>query len=47
VDILVTRELRETLDPRFVLRELPPAEVRGIAEPVAIYAVEGFQEKKP
>ncbi len=44
VDILVTREVQETLDPRFRLRALPPAELRGIAEPVAIFAVEGFQE---
>jgi class 3 adenylate cyclase len=44
VDILVTRELRQTLDPRFVLRELQPAEVRGIAEPVDIFAVERFSE---
>lgn len=44
VDILVTRELRETLDPRFILLELPPAEVRGIAEPVGIFAVEDFRE---
>ena len=43
-DILVTRELKETLDPRFRLRALPPAELRGIVEPVAIFAVEGFQE---
>jgi len=42
VGILVTRELRETLDPRFRVRELPPAEVRGIAEPVGIFAVEGI-----
>ena len=39
-DILVTRELRETLDDRFLLRELPPAELRGIAAPVGIFAVE-------
>ncbi len=43
VDILVTRELRETLDPRFILRELPPAEVRGIDEPVGTFAVENFK----
>ncbi len=43
-DILVTRELRETLDPRFTIRELPPADVRGIAEPVGIFAVEDFRE---
>jgi adenylate cyclase len=44
VDILVTRELRDALDPRFRLRALPPEEVRGITEPVAIFAVDGFQE---
>ncbi len=44
MDILVTREVRETLDPRFVVRELPPAEVRGIAEPVLIFAVESFSK---
>jgi len=43
-DILVTRELQETLDPRFRLRELPPAEVRGIAEPVGIFAVDGMEQ---
>jgi adenylate cyclase len=43
-DILVTRELRKDLDPRFILREFPPAEVRGIAEPVGIFAVDGFAE---
>jgi adenylate cyclase len=43
-DILVTRELREWLDPRFRLRELPPADVRGIAEPVAIFAVDGYRD---
>jgi adenylate cyclase len=42
VEVLVTRELRETLDPRFRLRELPPADVRGIAEPVGIFAVESY-----
>jgi adenylate cyclase len=45
VDILLTREVREKLDPRFRLRELPPAEVRGIAEPVAIYALEGIESQ--
>ena len=41
VDILVTGDLRQTLDPRFGLRELPPAELRGVAQPVVIFAVEG------
>jgi len=42
VDILVTRAVRDHLDPRFTLEELPATEVRGIAEPVAIYAATGF-----
>lgn len=44
VDVLVTREVRDGLDPRFRLRELPPADLRGIVEPVAIFAVEGLRE---
>jgi class 3 adenylate cyclase len=43
-DILATREVCNDLDPRFVLREFPPAEVRGIAEPVAIFAVDHIEE---
>ncbi|MBW2290568.1 MAG: adenylate/guanylate cyclase domain-containing protein [Deltaproteobacteria bacterium] len=42
-DILVTRELQQSLDPRFRLREFPPADIRGIAEPVGIYAVDGLE----
>jgi adenylate cyclase len=42
-DIIVTEAVRETLDPRFVLRELPPTEVKGIAKPIAIHAVERFE----
>jgi class 3 adenylate cyclase len=42
VDILVTRPVRDALDPRFSLRALPSAEVKGIAEPVEIFAVAGF-----
>jgi adenylate cyclase len=45
VGILLTEEVREKLDPRFALRRLPPAEVRGVAEPVAIFAVEGLKEE--
>lgn len=42
VDILVTEALREQLDPHFVLRPMPAEEVKGIAEPVVTYAVEGL-----
>lgn len=43
-DILVTDAVREALDPRFALRPLAPVPVRGIAEPVATWAVQGFRE---
>jgi class 3 adenylate cyclase len=43
VDILLTRAVQQTLDPRFALRSLPPAEVRGVADPVVIYAAEAFE----
>ena len=41
-DILLTGAVRVLLDPRFQLRELPATEVRGIAEPVPIFAADGF-----
>ncbi len=43
VDILLTAVVRETLDPRFKLRELPATPVRGVAEPVVIFAAESFE----
>ena len=42
VDILLTRAVQQTLDSRFKLRELPPTEVRGVADPVAIFAAAEF-----
>ena len=42
-DILATREVRELADSRFLLRELPPAELRGLRRPVQTFALEGFQ----
>jgi len=41
-DILVTSEVQKELDPRFSLRPLPLADVRGISEPVATFAVERY-----
>ncbi len=41
-DLIVTEAVRSALDPRFELRELPASELRGFAEPVGLYAVEGF-----
>jgi adenylate cyclase len=42
VDILATEPVRAAVDPRFALRALAPAALRGIAEPVQIWAVEDF-----
>jgi adenylate cyclase len=42
VGVLVTREVRDAIDPRFSLRELPPALAPGVSGPVVTYAVEGF-----
>jgi class 3 adenylate cyclase len=46
-DILITTAVRETLDARFALRELPAAAVAGISEPVVTYAVEGVLPSDP
>lgn len=45
-DILVTGALRAALAPQFVLRELPPAELRGIAEPVSLFAVDRYERDR-
>lgn len=42
VDLILTEAVRAALDPRFELRLLPPSELRGFAEPIALYAVERF-----
>jgi class 3 adenylate cyclase len=39
VDVLITAAAQKALDPRFPLRALPPAELKGIAEPVATFAL--------
>ncbi len=41
VDVLVTANVRATLDGQIRLRELPPAHLKGVDAPVAIWAVEG------
>jgi len=43
-DILITASVREGLDPRFVLEELPARTVRGVSEPVVTYAVREFRD---
>jgi adenylate cyclase len=42
--IIVTAALEETLDPRFQLRALPATRVKGVAEPLSLYAVDGFAD---
>jgi class 3 adenylate cyclase len=42
VDILITRAVRDALDPRFTLREMPPITAKGVSEPVVTFAVEKF-----
>jgi len=39
--ILVTDGVRAALDEQIVLRVLPPARLKGVAAPIAIWAVEG------
>jgi adenylate cyclase len=43
-NIIVTQTLKETLDPRFRLRQLPDTSVKGIEKPLVIYAVDSFEE---
>jgi adenylate cyclase len=41
-DVLVTADVRAALDPRFRLREMPPASVKGVVEPIVAWAVDAF-----
>ena len=43
VDILIGAEVRPALDGRFEVRDLPPEQVKGKAEPIDTFAVEGFR----
>ncbi len=42
VDILLTEDVRAQLEPRFALREMPPAEVKGFKDKVRTFALTGF-----
>jgi len=42
-DLLLTEEVKAGLDPRFVLKEVPAAELKGIEGPVRLWAIEGVQ----
>ncbi len=41
-EILVTASVKAALDPRFILRELPPVRAPGVRDPIATFALEGF-----
>ena len=43
VDILISADVRSALDGRFQVRELAPEHVKGKAEPIVTFAVEGFR----
>jgi len=43
-DILLTETVREKLDPRFELKAMPAATVKGIAQPVLTYALLGGRQ---
>ncbi len=42
VDVLVTAAVVDALDARFAVRPMPAAEVKGVARPLATWAVDGF-----
>ncbi len=44
VAILVSAEVRSSLDSRFRVRAFPPQHVKGKAAPIETFAVEGFSE---
>ncbi len=44
VDLLVTEEIRGTLDDQFLVRRMPPMRVKGKPEPIVTYHVEGIAD---
>jgi adenylate cyclase len=44
-DILVTEEVRDALDHRFVVRQMPATPVKGKSEPIVTYAVDAFDDR--
>ena len=41
-DVLVSEAVRTRCDPRFRLRAFPPAEAKGLPEPLVTFALDGF-----
>lgn len=44
VDLLISENVRNQLDDRFVLKSMPPADIKGKSKPVVTYYVEGLRE---
>ena len=44
-DILVTEAVREALDSRFALRQMPATAVKGKVEPIVTFAVDSFDDR--
>jgi class 3 adenylate cyclase len=44
-DIIITGSLRAKIGPRFRCRPLPATKVKGISEPLDIYALEGWDDE--
>jgi adenylate cyclase len=46
VDILITQKVREGLDSRFAVREMPATRVKGKDTPIATFAVVGMDDRR-
>lgn len=47
VDLLISAPVRATLDHRFIVREMSAATVKGKADPIVTFAVDGIVEASP
>jgi adenylate cyclase len=45
VDLLITEEVRNQLDDRFSLKEMPAVPIKGKQEPIVTYLVEGLKSE--
>jgi adenylate cyclase len=45
VDLLITEEVRNQLDDRFSLKEMPAVPIKGKEEPIMTYLVEGLKSE--
>lgn len=47
VDVLISMDLAKSLDDRFDLKQMDPVHVKGKADPVVTYYVQGMTKKRP